>query len=799
MGFVSHAATIKGCIIDASSNEGESFATVRIYQPDNSTPLVTLLCNENGEFITDTIPEGDLIIEISAFGKKTVIRDIKVTNNETINLGTIELTEDVKNLDEIEITAQNPLVEMTTDEVVYNVSLDKDANTYSLLEMLRKVPMVTVDGADNIMINGSSNFQVYIDGKPNLLFSGNPSQILTAMPASSVQKIEVITNPGAKYDAEGIGGVLNLIMNRNMGTNGEETKGYNVSVNLRAGNRVVGGNIYATGQIKKLSASLNLIENYSMLGTTEISTIRREEALITESFASSKPKLPFTMGNLNLNYELDSFSSIGLSFSLNKFSNDYKSFINTVINSNQINLFKYSEASQNNGGRHGINGSINYSRDIGKERKHQINFTYQIGNESQNSFSNNIFSVELPPELNMDNRKSDSKLKTIENIFLADFSTKFKNNQLSIGLKATLRKASADNQYYISEILSSKESLYYKNKNNIGAAFAEYSFSQSLLNLKAGLRYEHTWQSMYELNSEDQNYSNNYGNFIPSGTLSFNLRYNSNIGINYNMRISRPGISYLNPYINQSDPTLITYGNPDLTVEKTHNVSLVYNFFTYKLYLNAVLSNAYTNNGIEEYSFLKDGILNTTYGNIVSQNQVSLNTFINWRISDNTSLMFNGSGNYLNIESKQLQTSNKGFQGNFMFGVQQLLPWDINGNAYLIVYSKSRNLQGWDSGFNMINLNFSKSLLKEKLNINIGFNSGLSKNGKILLEKHIKTNLFTNKSSTKISMLSFNIGITFKFGNSGNIKEVKNNKIDNDFIDTRSPIESISNSGGESI
>lgn len=803
--FEINASEIKGRLFNPVFNEGEPYATIRIYEaskvpfrpgqiPSPPKPSYTFLTDENGEFNFNIEKEGHYIIEFSAIGKEPVFRDFESGKDAEVNFGDITMKEDVKNLGEVMVVAQRPLVEMKTDEMTYNVSSDNDSKTYTLLEMLRKVPMVTVDGEDNITVNGSSNFQVYVDGKPSLLFSGNPSQIFKAMPASSVLKIEVVTNPGAKYDAEGVGGVLNLVMNRASGNQASDTKAYNVSVNLRGGNRGIGGNIYANGQTGKFSASLNLIENYAILGRSEMNTLRNEGSLRTESFASSKPKLPFTMGNLSLNYDVDSLTTIGASFALNKFSNNYNGTINTLISRENSDLLKYSEDSNNKGGRQGLNGSISFSRDFGKERNHQLNVTYQISYETQHNDVTNDFNVEIPADWKMDDRKSDSKLKTTEQIVLADFSSKLENNKISVGLKGTFRNAKADNSYFINDIFASDESLNYKNDYKIGAAYAEYSYNYSFFNLKAGLRYEYTWQSISYQNSNLQGYSDNYGNLVPSGSIGFNLRYNSNIGINYNMRISRPGISYLNPYVNQSDPTQMTYGNPDLDIEKTQNVSLVYNLFSPKISFNATLSNAYTGNGIEQYSFILDGVMNTTYGNIVKKNQTSLNAFVNWRIGNKTSLMFNGGGSYLSLKSNELQASNHGFQGNFMLGIQQQIPGGVNGNVFMIMSTKNRTLQGWNSGFKMLAVNFSKSFIDDKLSVSLGFNTGLSKGGKMHIENYIETPNFSNKTTIKVPMLAVNVGVTFKFGSSSRVKEVKNSIIDNDFIDTKSQMESISNS-----
>jgi TonB-dependent Receptor Plug Domain. len=146
------------------------------------------------------------------------------------------------NLKGVEIVAQKPLVKTEIDKLAYNIEDDPDSKTSSTLEMLRKVPMVTVDGEDKIQVNGSTKFKVYINGKPNNMISSNPTEVLKSMPANSIKSIEVITNPGAKYDAEGISGILNII------TVGKGMQGYTATFNAGAGTTGSNAGAYATVQ-----------------------------------------------------------------------------------------------------------------------------------------------------------------------------------------------------------------------------------------------------------------------------------------------------------------------------------------------------------------------------------------------------------------------------------------------------------------------------------------------------------------------------------------------------------------------
>lgn len=788
------AAEVKGRVYNSTYNEGEPFATVRVYTAGNSKPYTTVVADVDGNFVFDAKKTGDYTIEISAVAKETLKKQITVRADENLDLGNLVIKDDVKTLNEVEVVAQKPLVQMSADEMTYNVDSDSDSRTYTLLEMLRKVPMVTVDGEDNITVNGSSNFQVYVDGKPSLLFSGNPSMIFKSMPASVVQKIEVVTNPGARYDAEGVGGVLNLVMNKTAaGNDAKDIKAYNVNIGLRGSNKGFGGNVYANGQIGRFSASLNMMYNQMMPGYSEISTVRTEKNLITSSFNKTKPRMPFTMGNLTLEYEIDDLTTIGASFSMNSFSQKIKGDTHTSINLDGSDIYSYLNENNNKNSRQGLNGSVNLSRNFDKEGNNKLNVTYQISHEKQNAFNSSLFTVEIPQDASMDDRTSDSRMKTTDQIAVADFTSKFGNNTISAGLKGTFRSASADNQYLLNGIYDEEGSLNYKNNSNIGAVYGEYAFRNAKVTAKAGIRYEHTWQSIDYKHGNLDGYKDNYGNIVPSASLGYNISMGSNIGLNYNMRISRPGISYLNPFVNQADPTQISYGNPNLEVEKTHNVSLVYNYFSQKFTFNVTLSEAYTGNGIEQYSFVDNDVLNTTYGNIVRKNNTSLNVFMNWMIGVKTRIFLNGGVSYLNLYSKKLEASNKGLQGSAMFGVQQQLPWDIRGNVFLIASTKNRTLQGWSTGFRMIAVNFSKSFLHDLIGVTIGANTGLYKDGKLAMDTYVETPSFTNKTKLRVPMASVNIGLTFKFGSKVKAKEIRGKQIENDFIDTKNQMEGISN------
>ena len=221
--------------MDSLTKEGEPYATIKVAKKEKPYLTVKMfVTNLQGKF-SEKIPiTGNFVITISAVGRKTIVKAFTSNiGDKTIDLGTIYITDASHELGQVEVVAQKPLVKADVDKIAYNVQDDPDSKSNSVLEMLRKVPLVTVDGEDNIKVNGNSSFKVYVNGKPNNMMSNNPTEVLKSMPANSIKHIEVITNPGSKYDAEGVGGILNIV------TIGSGLEGYTVTVSGNVSNNGV--------------------------------------------------------------------------------------------------------------------------------------------------------------------------------------------------------------------------------------------------------------------------------------------------------------------------------------------------------------------------------------------------------------------------------------------------------------------------------------------------------------------------------------------------------------------------------
>ena len=790
--------TVKGVLVDEATGESEPFATIRVFKSGKTEkPSAMFLTDVDGKFSHEVSGKGLFDIVFSSVGKEDLKKSVRLGETEVLNLDTVYIKENATVLKGVEVVAQKPLVKMEVDKMTYNVADDADSKSSTVLDMLRKVPMVTVDGQDNISVNGSSSFKVYVDGKPSVMFSNNPSMVFKSMPASAVKNIEVVTNPGARYDAEGAGGVLNIVMNRQDPMAMQSLNGVNGTVRASAGNRSLGGGVFVSGQQGKLSYSANAMVNYSKPGTTDVVMEQQNGDGSILSTVGTTVKLPFTMGNFSLGYELDDMSSLNATFSLTGFNMKNNGTTSTRQTGGAYGQgFGYDTNMKMRNGRTSFSGNVDYQRFFNKERTQSIVLTYQLAYSPSKTEQDNNFLTDGIAAIDLTDRNSINKEHTTDHTFQADFTTPIGAGQtLSLGSKLMMRRATSDAKYYLADVYDERSSMDYLFKNTILAGYAEYAGQFGKVGTKAGLRYEQTWQNVEYRLGQGQDFSTNYGSLVPSASLSYTLSQGSNIGLTYNMRISRPGISYLNPYVNRADPNSLSYGNTDLDVEKSHNIALVYNMFTPKLMMNVNLHHNFTDNAIEQYSFFDGTLLNTTYGNIVKRHQTGANVYANWLAAPKTRIMLNGGLNYTDMRSSALDLKNSGWTANAMFGLQQTLPWDLKLGAFLITSTKSYTLQGWSSGFNLLTANISKSFFNDKLNLSLQGMMGLSDGGNLKMESYSQGKNFLSHQNIKVPMSGVTFSVSYTFGNSKKQPRQHVSRVQNDYIEQQSQGEMLNSVG----
>ena len=770
------AFTVKGILVDSLTNEGEPYATIRIFHKgETKKPIYASVTQTNGKFSGILKAPGQYTIYLSSVGLRTVVRHFTLTEGQpTVDLGKLLTGEDTKTLKTVEIVAQKPLVKAEIDKITYSIADDPDSKTNSTHEMLRKVPFITIDGEDNIKVNGSGSFIVHVNGKENSLMSRNPKEVLKSLPANSVKSIEVITEPGAKYDADGIGGIINII------TTTRHLEGYNVSLSANANNRGAGGNVFATVQMGKFTVTGNYMYNNGFNSPRSYASSEREDFTSEEykyltQNSSHKSKSYTQMGFMEGSYEIDSLRLITFSAQLFGMGGDNDGIGTTqMYNAQREHAYSYNLLSRGESSSTHFNATLDYQRSFQKKGEY-LTFSYRYGTSPSSSESHTDYDdiKDYPYDMSyLFNQYYDSEARTDEHIFQLDYTNPINNvHSFDIGGKYILRSNKSESDYFKRSVtesdyyLDERPESHYQQTHNILAAYADYMVKTRKLSAKAGVRYEHTFSDVKYNLMPAKNFNAGFDNLVPSFRLGYQLAPSKMLSLSYQMRIARPNINLLNPFRNTSNPTSISYGNPDLDPAKSHRFGLTFNTFAAKFSTNISLNYRLVNNSIQDYTFMQDGIQHRTYANIGRSELTSLSIWANWNPGKKTRININATGSYMDYQSKseQLDAKNHGFQGNLSIGLQQTLPWDLRFSINYGGSTPNINLQGKGNSYYYYGFGLNRSFLKNKrLNVAITATNIFNKYQETKSETITQT--FRNVSWSKYQQGSYGISVSWSFG-----------------------------------
>lgn len=737
---------IKGVLLDSLTQEGEPYATIKIVKKEAPAKALKMLVTDmKGKFQEKVPGTGNFVMTISSIGRNTIVKDFTVKAGEKlVDFGTLYITDASNELGQVEVVAQKPLVKADIDKIEYNVQDDPDSKSNSVLEMLRKVPLVTVDGEDNIKVNGSSSFKVYVNGKPNNMMSNNPTEVLKSMPANSIKHIEVITNPGPKYDAEGVGGILNIV------TVGSGLEGYTATFSGNVSNMGAGGGLFGTVKSGKLTVSARYNYNYNDRPRSYSGGNRRTVGDITEGSSdldydgSSKGHGNFQSGSMEASYEIDTLRLVSMSFGLWGGGNNSTSINNTLATApgTSNELYRYVSDGRSKSSWYSIDGGVDYQRMFHvKDRMFTLSYKINTSPQTSDSYStyNDMHAATDWEDFlkRLYDLNNDGSQNTTEHTFQADYTTPIgKIHTLEAGAKYILRDNSSEDDRYERQIgttgdyvLDEEHSSHYKHQNDILAAYMGYGLRVKKISGRLGVRYEHTKQEVKYLLGRGDNFNKNFDDVVPSASIGYKLTDMSNLRFGYNMRIYRPGIWYLNPYLDDSNPTNISQGNSHLNSEKSHSFNLSYSNFTQKFNINLSARYSFTNNSIERVTEqVKDTdipglqnptgkeVLYSTYQNIGKSRNASLSGYVNWNATSNTRIYANFYGNYTYMEGAN-GLKNDGWNLFAYGGAQQSLPhdWRISLNIY--GQTPWIMLQGKGSSFFDYGLSVNKSFLNKRLTL----------------------------------------------------------------------------------
>ncbi len=514
-------------------------------------------------------------LSVHAVGYKATELTINLKADTT--LGIINLREDVKGLQEITVVSQRPLLQQKPGKIIYDMQADPESKAKSLLDMMRKLPFVTVDAQDNVSLKGSADFKVFINGKPSAMMDNNLTAVLRTMPASSIQRIEVITNPPAKYDAEGVGGIINIITVRKVdnGYRGNlnvseqfPNGGPNAGGNLTIKQDKFGVNIYAGAGIYN-----NLQTNFSY---TQQSFVNGSTLLEQNGYKHSNSQNGYI--GAELSYEVDSLHLLSGHFSYNGYHNDGDSYQSSSLTGATGILQAYDINNDNNGHGQGGDASINYQIGFKMDKTRLLTFSYRYAGYRNTAFSDLHLSNELSyPTTDYQQPNSSA---TSEHTMQVDLVYPVKKVIIEGGVKAILRSNNSNYQYlqinsvtHQYDLVDSLSNQFYYTQDVLGI-YNSYQFSIGKWNVNAGVRAEETIVNAHFLSSGTI-INPNYLNIVPS--LAFNhLLGAGSVGLTFNQRVQRPGIYSLNPYPNKTNPNFIIIGNPRLDPSISNQAQLSY-------------------------------------------------------------------------------------------------------------------------------------------------------------------------------------------------------------------------------
>jgi len=674
---------------------------------------------------------------------------------------------------EINIVAVRPLVKTTANKTIYDVLGDADARTSNMLEILKKMPHITIDGSDNISLNGSSCFLIYLNGKPSTLISKNPREMLRGMPAGSVKRVEIITEPGARYDAEGVSGIINIV------TKNAGYEGYNGSLYGTALTRIfaVGG----YGMIKYGKFSLSGDYSYSSYGQKIAIDYQRTATIgklsTLESHSAMKLTTPSHSGAIEASYEIDSLNLLSFSSSFSPSRYKTRQMSDYRISDGTISSYSLSKYGHEDWGGTSFRTDFQHKFRNNEERMLTFSWLYDYAPNSQKQLSilSNVSGEPLSylSNYNLQNNNAHEN----DNTFQLDYVTPFgKVHKAEGGLKYIHRSSVShafsnvkDNEAdeWLQSSLQPK--LAYNHTQNILAAYADYTYDGNPFSLEAGIRMERTWQDVNYSEGEGKSFTWHATDWVPSIFISRNLGESSQLRFGYNLRLKRPGIDRLNPYIVVSGSG-ISYGNPELTTQKHHRITASWNMFNSRINIEATALATYSTHAIGTYQFIDgNSILNSTFGNIENFKGGAITFFLGWNPFSRTNITFNSILGYLSIhpdkEWKEQYNgiSNKGFNGSFNLELAQKFnhDWRLRGTFGL---TKQEITIGMNPElYHYYGLMLTKKLLNDKIEISVRAQNFLTKTTSGKSTEHYQT--FDAKTKTFYYGQAFGLTFNYNFGN----------------------------------
>ena len=634
-----------------------------------------------------------------------------------------------KELEGVVIKAQKQLIKQEIDRIAYDVQSDEESKTQTVIDMLRKVPMVTVDGQDNILVKGNSSFKVYKNGHLDPSLTKNAKEVLKAMPATMVKRIEVITDPGAREDAEGVDAILNIVM-----VNGSKMQGITGVVSASY-TSLSHPNFYTslTGQMGKLLLSVD----YGFSKMTDKDSYNRTEVdrtylntgnrMLSNSESSNPGDIHYT--NLNASYDIDSLNLISASFGGYFYKLNVQGDGSTWLGHDDQPIYSYNNHYWMPGYQHhSWNGRLDYEHKT-QRKGERLTLSYMLALTRQHTDQENTYTELMNVPFPYSGSMMKERERFTEHTFQADWLRPLgKGHQLEIGAKYIDRNNNSHNtqDFYDTDMLTSNE---FQHTTRVLAGYADYIYKRNKWSARAGLRYEYSFMQGSYPDGKGESFDKHLGDWVPQATLKYQLTDAQSLKLNYTTSINRPGISYLNPAASIT-PTVVSQGNPNLESSHTQRLSLIYSYILPKLTFQFAPAYSFSSGGISSVQTAKGDVRYTTYDNILRYRRFSVEQYVQWKPFDGTTLIINNNLRYEHNENPNLGYCTHGWSDIGYVHLTQKLPWKLR--LYLSVNGKIGHSpsgvyyiqHSWYNYYASLQRSFLKG---DRLTVRLGANSPFDK------------------------------------------------------------------------
>ncbi|MCB9283640.1 MAG: TonB-dependent receptor [Lewinellaceae bacterium] len=762
---------ISGTVLDSISQAPVEFATIELLDASGQKQITGDITDDKGHFKLTDISNGDYTIQVTYLGYATrTLTGVSLTlEKPDLDLGDIPLAADNIQLTEVTVTGEAALVENKIDKIVYNADKDVSTSGGDASEVLRRVPLLSVDLDGNVSLRGSSNIQMLINGRPSGVFAASIADALKTIPADEIKSVEVITTPGAKYDAEGSAGIINII------TKKKNIEGFSGSVNTSVGTRQNSAGLslsLATGRLG-ISGNGNAYFSWPRAATQ---TFYREDITpnytrVLDQAGQSNSTILGYNGSVSAYYDLNAFNSISSSIRYNGFNNWLDGMANGSLSDTTAREF--SRTSLNNRLNNGFDWTSDFRKTFpNSEREFSVAF------QLTNSFSNRLIENNqtdvlgnAPDLISRQNNYNDgiNAEYTLQADYVHPFSKKIK---LETGAKAVIRRIDSDYQFEQYDpalqqfVLNSDFTDVFAYHQDVYAGYLSLNAKVGEnYGVVAGARYEHT-SIAGDYQSERPSFSNQYDNLLPSLILSRTFKNFSTLKLSFSQRIQRPSLYFINPYQQVEDPFNVTAGNPDLEPERSSQFELSYGTFVKGLSINSAVFYRFTQNVIEGFLQVdpETGISKTTFLNIGQNQSFGLDFFSSVTIKKALTLRagfnlstYDASGT---INGQSIETQALLFNGNMGGNLTVKKVWKFE--MFGFYRAPRQSLQGITPNFSLFSLGLNRDIFDKRGAIGIRVVEPFFKN------KQFKSELsgenFYQTSNFSIPFRSYGINFSLRFG-----------------------------------